>query len=168
VSQDLHVGRARADELAACREIRLRVFVEEQGVPLELEIDEHEAAAVHLLARVGGQAVGTARLRVLGRDAKAERVAVLAAYRELGVGRALMRAIETEAAGLGLARVVLNAQVPVIPFYERLGYAAFGPRFDEAGIPHRRMTRELRSKLNPPSRSTGGGAAAGTRGREPA
>jgi ElaA protein len=145
VQQPLQVRRARADDLPACRAIRLHVFVEEQGVPVELELDEHEDAAIHLVARVGEQAVGTARLRILGGDAKAERVAVLPPFRELGVGRALMCAIEDEAAALGLARVVLNAQVPVIPFYERLGYRAEGPPFDEAGIPHRRMTLRLRS-----------------------
>jgi ElaA protein len=143
VQPDLQVRRARADEIAACHDIRFRVFVGEQGVPPELELDEHEAGAVHLIAHARGHVVGTARLRILGADAKAERVAVLPQYRKLGAGRALMQAIADEAAALGLARVVLNAQVPVIPFYERLGYVAEGPEFDDAGIPHRRMTRPL-------------------------
>ncbi len=81
-------------------------------------------------------------------DAKAERVAVLPEQREHGVGRLLMQHLEREAQARGLQRMVLNAQVSVISFYERLGYAAEGERFLEAGIPHRRMT----NTLSPPSR----------------
>jgi len=92
---------------------------------------------------VDGQPAGTARLRVVEGLAKAERVAVLERFRGAGVGAALMRALEGEARRRGLDQMVLHAQVRVIPFYERLGYAAHGPVFDDAGIPHRAMRKRL-------------------------
>jgi predicted GNAT family N-acyltransferase len=86
--------------------------------------------------------VGTARLRPYGAGAKVERVAVLPEQRGRGLGRALMEAAECAAWQRGCARLVLHAQLPVIPFYERLGWRALGPEFGEAGIPHRRMEKE--------------------------
>ena len=140
----LEVRRARPDERARCLAIRREVFVEEQGVPLAEEMDEHDAACVHFLALVGGEAVGTARLRVtVDGHPKAERVAVRRPFRGAGVGRALMRALEDEARALGARELLLNAQLPVVAFYERLGYRAEGPEFLEAGIPHRAMRKPL-------------------------
>ncbi len=91
----------------------------------------------------GDAIVGTARLRIVNGDGKAERVAVKAVGRRGGVGRALMRAMEAEASRLGAQRMRLNAQVSAIPFYEALGYTAHGPEFGDAGIPHRAMRRDL-------------------------
>ena len=132
----------RTDDLGTCRDVRREVFVAEQGVPLDEEMDEHDATAMHFLALEDGEPVGTARLRTLPDGTpKAERVAVRAAHRKTGIGRALMTALEDAARPSG--QLVLNAQVPVIPFYERLGYEAEGPIFDEAGIPHRAMRKRL-------------------------
>lgn len=156
------VRRAGSRDLAACREIRHRVFVVEQRVPEEIEFDGLDDECVQLVALHADRPIGTARLRGVGEDAKAERVAVLAGARERGAGRALMRGLEDAALGLGVARMVLNAQVPVIAFYERLGYRAEGETFDEAGIPHRRMTK----RLSPPSRATEPGVGGG-RSRPP-
>src|SRR2546422_10395704 len=92
------VGRARPAAVARCQVIRLEVFVEEQGVPVDEEMDAHDALCTHFLALRGGEAIGTARLR--GSDdggVKAERVAVRRPFRRAGVGRALMRALEDEA-----------------------------------------------------------------------
>lgn len=144
----LRVRRATPTDRAACRRIRSRVFIEEQGVPEALEYDGLDAACIHVVACLGGQVVGTARLRIVDGVAKAERVAVDRVHRRAGVGRALMRGLEREALALGRDRMVLNAQEEAIPFYEALGYRAEGERFEEAGIPHRRMTLPL----NPPSR----------------
>lgn len=135
--------RAGPEDFPTCSAIRFEVFVDEQQVPKDLELDAFDAHATHFLAFAGGRAVGTARLRTLGKDAKAERVAVLASERVHGVGRALMQEIEREATRLCLPRVVLNAQVSVVAFYECLGYRAEGETFDEAGIPHQRMTKPL-------------------------
>jgi predicted GNAT family N-acyltransferase len=134
-----------ADGLARCVALRREVFVLGQGVAEELEIDGLDGASEHLLALdPRGVAVGTARLRPVGGGCfKAERVAVAQAWRGRGLGRALMAAAEGRARASGARRVVLNAQLSVVGFYVRLGYAAHGPVFHEAGIPHLRMERAL-------------------------
>nr|WP_205625510.1 GNAT family N-acetyltransferase [Actinomadura atramentaria] len=123
--------------------VRFRVFVDEQGVPAEIELDAADADAAHFLARAGGRAVGT--VRVLRRDGAAVlgRLAVLPEARGTGLGAALVRAVEEHARAAGLASVELHAQVPARGFYERLGYAAFGEQDVEAGIPHVWMRRRL-------------------------
>jgi predicted GNAT family N-acyltransferase len=131
------------EHLAICHAIRHQVFVVGQGVPLDLEVDGLDGQAIHALATLDGRPVGTARLRLAGPDAKAERVAVLAPARGAGIGVALMAHLHGIARASGCARVVLNAQVQVVPFYERLGYAPFGPVFVDAGIDHRAMALAL-------------------------
>ncbi len=126
-----------------CLEIRTRVFVDEQAVSREEEFDGLDASCRHWIALDGDTPVGTARLRHVDGWAKAERVAVLASHRRAGVGRALMEALEAGARSEGHRRITLNAQLRVIRFYESLGYAAEGPVFEEAEIPHRRMTKQL-------------------------
>lgn len=133
------------DDIAACRAIRHTVFVLEQAVPDEEEWDGLDGEAIHLLARdAAGRPVGTARILLDGEVAKIGRVAVLREARGRGVGMALMRAALAHLEGIGvLRRVVLGAQTHAIGFYERLGFVAHGPEYDDAGIPHRDMTREL-------------------------
>ncbi len=129
---------------AAAREIRRRVFVEEQGVEAGEEWDAHDepgAATLHFVSFEGVEALGCARLRSLGDAAKLERVAVLREQRSSGLGRVLMEAAETAAWRRGHARLVIHAQRAVIPFYERLGWRALGPEFVEAGIAHRKMEK---------------------------
>jgi ElaA protein len=133
-------------ERAEAMRIRFAVFVEEQRVPAELEPDEYDVQAAHLLAVEGetGTPIGTARVVDKGGGvAKIGRVAVLAGYRGAGVGEALMRAALDRARRSGHTVAVLDAQVPVIGFYERLGFVAEGAVFDDAGIPHRHMTLRL-------------------------
>lgn len=127
-------------------EIRRQVFIEGQGVPEDRELDGRDDEATHLLARDGGTAVGTARLRAYADNpptAKVERVAVLEARRGEGWGARLMDTVERQAREQGYERVLLHAQVPVVEFYERLGYAVRGAEFEDAGIPHREMTKRL-------------------------
>lgn len=134
---------AGTDDLTACMEIRRRVFMDEQGVTEEEEWDGFDEACTHFLA-LDPTPVATARLRVAeDGTAKAERVAVLIAWRKKGVGAAVMRALEAEAARAGHAEIQLGAQVHALPFYEGLGYVAFGPEFDDARIPHRMMKKAL-------------------------
>ena len=123
--------------------LRRAVFIEGQQVPEELEIDGRDERCLHFLATLDGRPVGCARMREESGAAKAERVAVLASHRGEGVGRALMRALEASAAEADFAEVVLHAQEEVIVFYERLGYRAEGPLFEEAGIMHRQMRKPL-------------------------
>jgi predicted GNAT family N-acyltransferase len=128
----------------AAREIRRRVFVEEQGVAPHEEWDAHDEAAsgtLHFVAQHGERALGCGRLRSVGKAAKIERVAVLPEAREQGVGRALMEAAETAAWRRGEPTLTIHAQLPVLPFYERLGWRALGPEFTEAGIAHRKMEK---------------------------
>ena len=128
----------------ACFAIRIAVFVEEQGVALREELDEHDATATHLLALLSGRPVGTLRWRALAPDtAKIERVAVLREARGLGLGKVLMEQVLDSVAAAGFRSAVLNAQTSAADFYRRLGFLADGPPFDEAGIEHVRMRRGL-------------------------
>jgi predicted GNAT family N-acyltransferase len=140
----LQVRIASATDLAHCHQIRRIVFIEEQRVPKDLEVDGLDPSCVHFLAEVDGQLAGTARLRVTeDHHAKAERVAVLLAFRRHGVGAALMSALEQKAKLDGHHEVLLSAQVEAIPFYLARGYEAYGPEFMDAGIPHRKMRLPL-------------------------
>lgn len=122
-------------------QIRHAVFVDEQGVPPELEHDEQDADALHLLAMAAdGTPVGTARLLP---DGHIGRMAVLAPYRNQGVGTLLLESLITQARQYGLVQVFLNAQLQAVPFYQCLGFQAVGDVFDDAGIPHRRMLMNI-------------------------
>ncbi|GAA3493150.1 GNAT family N-acetyltransferase [Streptomyces prasinosporus] len=138
----------------ACFAVRKEVFVAEQGVPEDIEYDAYDAVAVHVLAvREDGVPLGTGRL-LHGEAAAAKnggdprvgslgRLAVTREARGLGVGAALVRAVEEAARARGLTAVDLHAQTHALGFYERLGYLAYGPEFPDAGIPHRAMRRVL-------------------------
>ena len=124
--------------------VRVEVFVEEQQVPIELERDDRDETATHFLAVRDGEVVGTVRMyEDPPGEAHLGRLAVLASARTGGVGRLLVEAIEEESRRQGLQRVVLSAQLQAMGFYERLGYAAYGPVYDDAGIPHRDMAKQL-------------------------
>ena len=145
VSFTCRVCQTPADRNAAMA-IRFEVFVDEQNVPPELEPDEFDDGALHLLAvnAATNETVGTARLVDKKNGvAKIGRVAVLQSARGRGVGQTLMACALDHAACAGQTVAVLDAQVHVISFYERLGFVAEGPVFDDAGIPHRHMTRPL-------------------------
>lgn len=139
----VRVVTSEADR-AAVFALRERVFVQEQGVPMDIEMDELDADADHFIARLDGRVVGTGRLvaedggmGVLGR------LAVTPAARGAGLGVALVAAIERRAAERGLKTIDLHAQVHARGFYERLGYTAEGDVFDEAGIAHITMRKAI-------------------------
>ncbi|MFJ9705451.1 GNAT family N-acetyltransferase [Streptomyces sp. NPDC101234] len=150
---DVRVAEDPAD-LAACFAVRKQVFVVEQGVPEDLEYDVYDATALHVLAvREDGEPLGTGRL-LYGETAAEKtggdlslgslgRLAVSPQARGLGVGVALVRAIEDAARARGLTAVDLHAQTHALGFYERLGYEPYGPEYEEADIPHRAMRRAL-------------------------
>jgi predicted GNAT family N-acyltransferase len=142
-----------AEQLAQVREVRREVFVEEQNVPEELEYDALDATSLHVLA-VGedGAALGTGRLihgphalGITGVEGRVllGRLAVRKPARGTGLGVDLVRAIEQAGRERGARELELHAQVQALGFYERLGYTAEGPVYDDAGIPHRTMTRVL-------------------------
>jgi len=137
--------RARAEGGA----IRKAVFVKEQGVPEELELDQHDALSVHALARSEtGHAIGTGRLLpVEWKDRRAVghigRMAVIASWRGTGVGGALLERLVAAAAERGDSEVALSAQSHAIGFYRAHGFVAEGGEYLEAGIPHQAMRRVL-------------------------
>ncbi|MET9360951.1 GNAT family N-acetyltransferase [Streptomyces sp. NPDC006632] len=147
----VRVAEGPADR-EACFAVRRAVFVVEQQVPEDVEYDAYDATALHVLAVGADGPLGTGRLlygpRALARTGSAQvgslgRLAVTGAARGLGVGAALVRAIEAAAAERGLSAVDLHAQTHALGFYERLGYEAYGPEFPDAGIEHRAMRRTL-------------------------
>lgn len=143
MSEAFEVSVVGLEALPDCHHIRRVVFVAGQQVPEALEIDGLDDDCVHFLARDRSGPIGTARLRVVDGLAKAERVAVLETSRGSGVGAELMHALEMRAQRDGLTQVLLHAQQTVIPFYRKLGYREEGELFDEAGIVHQTMRKQL-------------------------
>lgn len=131
---------ARTRDIATCRRLRRVVFIEEQGVSEDQELDDLDEAALHLLATVDGTPTGSARLLTYGDTGKIGRVCVLVAARGTGLGAALIRAAVEEFRQMpGLVSVRLGAQAHALGFYERLGFAACGAPYLDAGILHRDM-----------------------------
>ena len=116
--------------------IRFEVFVREQGVPPELEMDAVDAQCLHAVAFQGQTAVGTARLLP---DGHIGRMAVLKAFRKRGVGGAMLARLIETARARGEREVALSAQVHALPFYRAYGFVEEGPQYEEAGIAHQAM-----------------------------
>jgi len=127
---------------AAIMCVRREVFVDEQSVPAQLEIDGRDDHCIHALAMDCDRPVGTGRIDLAG-GGKVGRVAVVREYRRRGIGSRLMAALEQAAREHGLQSIWFHAQESAIPFYEKLGYSLEGESFMEAGIPHRQMRRCL-------------------------
>jgi predicted GNAT family N-acyltransferase len=130
--------------------IRMTVFVEEQAVPPEEELDSYDVIAAHFLARLTGVdphpsgIIGTARLVDKGHGVgKIGRVAVLREHRGRGVGAVLMRRVEEAAHAADYTELILEAQMHALPFYEKLGYIAEGEIFLDCNIEHRLMRKSL-------------------------
>lgn len=135
---------APTGDIATCRALRRIVFIEEQGVSEADEVDDKDDEAIHLLATLDGRAVGSARFLLSGDTGKIGRVCVLAEARGNGIGAALIRAAVAALRDQpGITRAKLGAQTHAIGFYEKLGFAAYGPEYDDAGIPHRDMVLSL-------------------------
>jgi predicted GNAT family N-acyltransferase len=126
---------------AEAKRIRFTVFVEEQAVPAELELDDKDAACIHALAYYDGEAIGTGRLLP---DGHIGRMAVLKEWRGRGAGRALLRALLQAARRRGDREALLSAQVHALDFYRAEGFEPEGDVYDEAGIPHQAMRLRLR------------------------
>ncbi|WP_284419632.1 MULTISPECIES: GNAT family N-acetyltransferase [unclassified Bradyrhizobium] len=123
--------------------LRRRVFVVEQGIPEDMEIDEHDQDAVHLAAVSNGQVIGTLRIVLYGRTAKIGRMAVSASSRRRGLGRELMEFAAATALRRGVEEIVLSAQLSAREFYHRMGYSEEGPTFDEVGLMHVLMRKNM-------------------------
>lgn len=122
---------------ASLTTLRFEVFVEEQGVPVELELDEDDPMATHVAAwSTEGAIVGTGRILDSG---KIGRMAVRSAFRGRGIGGALLDRLVNEGRRLNLSRVYLGAQLSAVGFYRRYGFSPFGKVFPDAGIDHQMM-----------------------------
>lgn len=134
-------------ELQECLDLRIQVFVVEQGVPEEEELDEWDTptACRHLLIREGGRAAATGRLRPYEEStAKLQRIAVRQNLRGKGFGKLVIEQLEVMAREDGFKRALLDAQCQAEEFYAKLGYRTISPEtFLDAGIPHVRMVKEL-------------------------
>lgn len=130
-----------SEHQSALQKVRQDVFVVEQSVPVELEWDGNDARAYHWLAFDGTKAIGTVRML---RDGHIGRLAVLANYRKRGIGRGLLNKALRHAKLLNLREAWLHSQEQAIGFYEQFGFVAYGPVFQDAGIPHRSMRLRFR------------------------
>lgn len=135
---------APTQDIATCLALRQTVFIDEQGVSVADERDGRDGEAHHILAMLEGRPVGCARILFKGETGKIGRVCVLKEGRGKGIGAALVRACVDHITTLpGMARAELGAQTHAIGFYTALGFTAYGPEYDDAGIPHRDMERAL-------------------------
>ncbi|CAM2892207.1 GNAT family N-acetyltransferase [Salinicoccus roseus] len=126
-----------------CLEIRKRVFVEEQNVPMDREVDEYEDTATHILL-IDDEPIGTVRYRPASEGMiKVERMAVLPEERGRKLGFKLMEFVHDHALEHGYTRAKLGAQVHAIDFYRKLGYTVSSDEFEDAGIPHVYMEKAL-------------------------
>lgn len=121
-------------------QIRRAVFIQEQKIAECDEWDDDDALSIHALVHLNREPVGTGRLNPAG---KIGRIAVIAGLRGRGIGAQILRRLLEAARDLGIRKPYLHAQLQAMPFYEKLGFASEGEVFDEAGIPHVRMTRVL-------------------------
>ncbi|RUT47884.1 GNAT family N-acetyltransferase [Paenibacillus anaericanus] len=136
------------EQLEHCLDIRKEVFVKEQMVPIDLEIDEYDVISPdvhHVLIEQDGTYAATGRLTYYkDNSAKMQRIAVHKSFRSQGIGKILLLALEELARELGLSKSVLDAQCQAEPFYQKLGYETISTEpFDDAGIPHVRMEKPL-------------------------
>ena len=124
------------------KQVREIVFVQEQGIDASLEYDDLDGVCTHVVGLLDSEPVTTARLRKVDSTVgKVERVATIQAARGHGYGTEIMDEVERVAKRQGLVELRLGAQLTALPFYEKLGYEAFGDEFLDADIPHRMMRK---------------------------
>ena len=132
----VHIANTR-EELENVREIRKKVFIVEQNVPKNVEIDQYEDSSKHIIALLKNEFVGTARWRKTETGIKLERFAVLKEKRSLGIGKKLVEFILKQTKNEPF--VYLHAQDHVISFYKKFGFITIGSHFYEGGISHQKM-----------------------------
>ena len=139
------VEGAKGADRDAAYALRFRVFVDEQKVPEDEELDDIDEVAWHVvLLTDDDRAIATGRTIMRGDVGKMQRIAVESDCRGLGLGRVIMDRLEDWARSQGATTGRLEGQVQAIPFYEKLGYVPYGDVYLDAGIPHRWMDKELK------------------------
>lgn len=132
------------DDITTCLALRRVFFMDEQGVSEADEINDLDAESLHLIAQNDTVPAGTARVTVSGNTAKISRVCVLASHRGTGMGALLIRApIAQTRENAAVEQIKLGAQTHALAFYEKLGFHAYGPIYDDAGLDHRDMVLTL-------------------------
>ncbi len=132
------------EELNEAFRIRRCVFTNEQGIAEDRVFDNHDSNAIHVIARNDAFIVGTARVLLLSeKQAKIERMAVLASFRRRAIGKHMVQFIEDEMKNRAVKQIILHAQYDVMGFYQACGYAKTGKPFQEVGIKHIAMQKEL-------------------------
>ncbi|WP_110113410.1 GNAT family N-acetyltransferase [Bacillus sp. CGMCC 1.16541] len=122
--------------------VRKKVFVDEQNVPVEEEIDQYEDEATHIVVYDQNHPVGAGRFRIVDGYGKIERICVLPSHRQHGVGKQIMLYMEHVASTHDVNKLKLNAQTQAEAFYQKLGYKTISDEFLDAGIPHVTMIKE--------------------------
>ena len=131
-------------ELKEALQVRRRVFVEEQGISEDLELDGYDSEALHIVVKYGERVIGTARVLFPASGiAKIERMAILRPYRWKGIGSRIVSFLNEELKNRQISKVIVHAQYPVVGFYKSCGFVKSGLPFYEAGISHLRMEIEL-------------------------
>lgn len=123
--------------------VRTIVFVEEQKVPAEEEIDQHEKEAIHFIGYKDNEPIAASRLRFADDYGKLERICILKNHRGNSYGTQIIQVMEDEISKKGYAKAKLSAQTHAEKFYERLGYKTVSGEFLDAGIPHITMIKSL-------------------------
>ena len=130
-------------ELEGAFEVRRRVFVEEQSIPEDIELDEHDKEALHMVVKDGDRVIGTARVLFLSTSlAKIERMAILQPFRRRGIGSRIISFLSEELRNRQVEQLVLHAQYAVVDFYKSCDFKETGSAFLEAGIKHIKMQRK--------------------------
>jgi len=131
-------------ELREALEVRRQVFVRGQGISEDLVFDAHNREALHVVAKDGERVIGSARVQFLANNqAKLERMAILKRYRRKGIGRQMLLFLDAVLKCKQVQQVIIHAQLEVIPFYKSCGFDQVGLPFQEAGIKHIEMRRQL-------------------------
>ena len=130
-------------DIESAKSVRLAVFVGEQNVPMDIEMDEHDSTATHVVCLLDGKVVGTGRLVSMPDGMKLGRVAVLPEHRGKGLGTGIVKWLAEKARDSGARSVYANVQIGASQFYERLGFRSVGDMFTEANITHVKMVLEL-------------------------
>jgi predicted GNAT family N-acyltransferase len=132
------------DELTEAFEVRRQVFVQEQGISEDVVFDGHDQGALHVVVKDGQRVIGSARVQfVAGNQAKLERMAILRPYRGKGIGKEMLLFLDTVLKDRQVQRMIIHAQLEVVPFYKSCGFNEFGLPFREAGIKHIKMRKQL-------------------------
>ncbi|WP_321386590.1 GNAT family N-acetyltransferase [uncultured Enterococcus sp.] len=140
----VHTKDTMSDIYLDALRIRNQVFMIEQGVPKDIEIDKNEAACIHFVLYIENQAAATCRLLPLENGVmKLQRMAVLKEYRGRSLGREIVQETEHFSRNQGYNTITLGAQLTAVDFYEKLGYSKHGELFMDANIPHYQMDKSV-------------------------